>query len=198
MDFLPQTLLELLMICDQSLAQEEMLLNVIAALTNLTFYSSQSLLSTSSSSSSSSNRAALRLERTLLTLSTHLSQSLFHENSEIVLETCRVLGNLTRRPNVIVNLIHHRIDEALLLLLLQHVQPTIVSAVAGVVVNFSSHAEGRQRLLQDANQVAGSSVYATGVVMALTSRLRKLTMRDVLIAVLLSQVRSFSLFVSQG
>lgn len=34
-------MLELLTICDQSLEQEEMLLNVVAALTNLTYYSCQ-------------------------------------------------------------------------------------------------------------------------------------------------------------
>ncbi len=49
-------------------------------------------------------------------LSSPLSNSLFHENSEILLETSRVLGNLTRRSVVIQSLIKTRMDEALLLL----------------------------------------------------------------------------------
>ena len=35
------TLMELLVVCDHSVEHEEMLLNVVAALTNLTFYSCQ-------------------------------------------------------------------------------------------------------------------------------------------------------------
>lgn len=178
------------MICDQSMEHEEMLLNVIAALTNLTFYTCQFLQQQQQKQASSTDsRQIQRLERSLVTLSTHLSNSLFHENTEIVLETSRVLGNLTRRTIVIQSLIKNRMDEALLLLLLQHVQPDIVSSVAGVIVNFSSHSDGRKRLLQDTSVLAKSSVYTNGIVMKIAGLLRRLTMQDILIALLLSQVR---------
>ncbi len=175
------------MICDQSMEHEEMLLNVVAALTNLTFYTCQ-YLSTSQQQSNGDTRQVQRLERSLVTLSSHLSNSLFHENSEIVLETCRVLGNLTRRSVVIQSLIKTRMDEALLLLLLQHVQPDVVSSVAGVIVNFSSHSDGRKRLLQDTGDMSTSSIYNQCILMKISGLLRKLTMQDVLIALLLTQV----------
>jgi hypothetical protein len=82
-------------------------------------------------------------------------------------------------------------DEALLLLLLQHVQPEIVSSVAGVLVNFSSHSEGRQRLLlqlQDTRE-AGGSPQLNGIMMKMAGLLRKLTMQDILIALLVTQVK---------
>ncbi len=172
------------MICDQSMEHEEMLLNVVAALTNLTFYTCQ-YLSISQQQSNGDTRQVQRLERSLVTLSSHLSNSLFHENSEIVLETCRVLGNLTRRSVVIQSLIKTRMDEALLLLLLQHVQPDVVSSVAGVIVNFSSHSDGRKRLLQDTGDMSTSSIYNQCIWMKISGLLRKLTIQDVLIALLL-------------
>ncbi len=175
------------MICDQSMEHEEMLLNVVAALTNLTFYTCQ-YLSISQQQSSGDTRQVQRLERAVVTLSSPLSNSLFHENSEIVLETSRVLGNLTRRSVVIQSLIKTRMDEALLLLLLQHVQPDVVSSVAGVIVNFSSHSDGRKRLLQDTGDMSTSSIYNQGILMKISGLLRKLTMQDVLIALLLTQV----------
>lgn len=39
-------------------------------------------------------KQAYRMEQSLVGLSLHLSQCLFHENDEIVLETARVLGTL--------------------------------------------------------------------------------------------------------
>ena len=139
-------------------------------------------------------RQQQRLDKLLVTLSSHLSPCLFHDNMEIVLECTRVLGNLTRRPNVILSLIQHRIDEALLLLLLQHSHTEMVASVAGVVVNFSSHSEGRKQLLQlqhastSGSSIAQNSVYYGGILMKFASRLRKLSMRDINIALLLSQV----------
>jgi hypothetical protein len=53
----------------------------------------------------------------LVILSRHLSNCLFHDNEEILLESARALGNLTRNHEVTRSLIHTRSDEALLLLL---------------------------------------------------------------------------------
>ena len=127
----------------------------------------------------------------MVNLSNHLANSLFHENTEIVLECTRVLGNLTRRPLVIQSLNQNRIDEALLLILLQSNQLEIVSSVAGVIVNFSSHTEGRKQLLQvnkSMQDIAVNSIYYGGIIMKLANMLRKLSMRDILIALLLNQV----------
>lgn len=87
------------------------------------------------------------MEKTSLALTRQLGHYLFHENSEIVLETARVLGNLTRREQVVSCLVQQRLHRALLLLL-QHAQTDVVSAVLGVLVNISSHSMGRSALLQ--------------------------------------------------
>lgn len=92
-------------------------------------------------------RLVHRIEKMLVTLSSHLKCHLFHENAEIVLETARVLGNLTRRASVVDNLMQQHVHRALLLLL-DHSQLDIVVAVLGTLVNMSSHPDGRQGLLQ--------------------------------------------------
>jgi hypothetical protein len=44
-------------------------------------------------------------------MAVQLSHCLFHENSELVLESARALGNLTRRPAVLVALQQHRVIQ---------------------------------------------------------------------------------------
>ena len=52
-----------------------------------------------------------KIDSVLRSLSLHLSQCLFHENEEVVLESVRALGNLTRRGSALRALREHRIDE---------------------------------------------------------------------------------------
>lgn len=190
-----QSLHDLLTICDsssnqaqqQSSEQEEMQLNVIAALTNLTFYSCQQLDTLTAPSMSAApadaaaqhKKEAVRLEKLLATIAVSVSDGLFHENTEIVLETGRVLGNLTRRPLVITTLVKRRIDEALLMLL-THINTEVIAAIAGVFVNFSACQEGRLALLQRTQPVV--------IVPHLSSMLRRLQLKDVQIAMLFTQV----------
>jgi hypothetical protein len=184
-----QSLLDLLTICDSSVEHEEMLLNVVAALTNLTFYSCQYIdlkLSEGDSAESgvatatntATHKFVARLDRTLIAIAQRVADGLFHENSEIVLETARVFGNLTRRSSVVQLLFRKRIDEALLLLL-THINTDVISAVAGVFVNISAYAEGRMLLLQRDDPYFVPHV---------SGMLRKLTMKDIPIAILLSQI----------
>jgi hypothetical protein len=72
-----------------------------------------------------------------------LSRCLFHENDEVVLETTRALGNLTRSHDVTRFLVNSRADEALLLLL-DHRNSEIVSAATGALVNISADPMWRQ------------------------------------------------------
>lgn len=139
-----ETLLSLLVICDNTLEHEEMLLNVMAALTNLSYYSSFKLIVMDDRQGD--QRLLQRIEKIFQSLAKQISHCLFHENNEIVLETARVLGNLTRRGAVVKSMTAQQTHQALLLLL-QHQQHAIVSAVLGTLINISSHPLGREALL---------------------------------------------------
>jgi hypothetical protein len=125
------------------------------------------------------NKVIIRLEKLLVTIAIEVSQGLFHENNEIVLETARVLGNLTRRSQVIQLLYQKRIDRALWLLL-SHINIEVISSVAGIFVNISACSEGRQLLL-------GKEAFMT--IQQLSGILRKLTLKDTNIAILITQVK---------
>jgi hypothetical protein len=77
-------------------ANEELLLNIVAACTNVTFYACQPHLLTPMSFGSGSVSQQLYSTRmqSLLDMARHLSTCLFHDNEEIVLETARALGLL--------------------------------------------------------------------------------------------------------
>lgn len=69
-----------------------------------------------------------------------------HRNTEIQLESARVLGNLTRIESVRRRLIS-TYGADLLVDLLKHEQWDVVTAVAGVMVNLSADGECKQELL---------------------------------------------------
>jgi hypothetical protein len=184
-----RSLLDLLSITNSTVEEEEMLLNVIAALTNLTFYSCQFIdmkiseeentgVGVATASNTATHKFVARLDRALIAIAQRVADGLFHENTEIVLETARVFGNLTRRSSVVQLLFRKRIDEALLMLL-THISTDVISAVAGVFVNISAYAEGRVLLLQREDPYFIPHV---------SGMLRKLTLKDVPIAILLTQI----------
>jgi hypothetical protein len=153
----PQMLLELLTCSEIGGDHEELQLNVVAACTNLTFYSCRGVSSPPSSSLSSGtpqtvipdNEAPMSprviqpsftqdATADLQSLATRLSNYLFHENNEVVLEAARALGNLTRCDAVIHSLCSTRAIEALVLLL-NHSDTAILLAVTGALVNVSAN-----------------------------------------------------------
>lgn len=138
------------------------------------------------------------MEKCLIGLSTQLSNSLFHENSEVVLETLRVLGNLTRITRVIEVLLDQKIEKDFLILL-QHTDSQILSAVIGIFINLSACSVGRKKLLETPHhrqsQLKGSKnegekdddVYLS-LIQQFTAILRKLRLDDMSIGTLISQV----------
>ena len=81
-------------------SNEELLLNVIAACTNITYYTSQfvnkiQVTAATDIDSNNNKKVTAASTRRMIELSTHLAQCLFHDNTEIVLETARVLGKCT-------------------------------------------------------------------------------------------------------
>jgi hypothetical protein len=144
-------LLELLACSDSgSAGREELHLNVVAACTNLTFYScrlencppSPTRASGSSGGGSCRPDAPSVLSHStvddLKSLATRLANCLFHENKEVVLESARALGNLTRNEQVIESLCSNRAAEALVLLL-DHPDLDVLVAVTGALVNISAN-----------------------------------------------------------
>ena len=150
----------------------ELLLNVVATCTNVTYYACHKQ---AASATSATEEIPKRLQNTLLAMSNHLSQCLFHSNKEIVLETARALGNLTRLPNVLSSLSTHRTDEALILLLSEK-NMDIVTAVTGAVINLSASPHCRPLLMQDGNAVH-----------ALVAALRRSSLRNLTASTLICQ-----------
>ena len=99
---------------------EELILNVVSAITNLSYYSEQDSV----------------IWQTRMDLIKILSEMLFVENQEAVLEATRAFGNLSRDQDARTLMHSSRIDEALVLLL-DHSDRDVLAAAAGVVVNLA-------------------------------------------------------------
>ena len=113
---------------------EELVLNTVSLVTNLTYYAS-----------SSSVLWERRLECVPI-----LARMLFVDNHEAVLEAARAFGNLSRCPAARTRMRDTRVDEALVLLL-DHSDPQVLAAAAGVVVNLAGDKECMsEALLTDA------------------------------------------------
>jgi hypothetical protein len=166
---------ELLVCCNQRIEErakqhEELLLNVVATCTNVTYYACNK-----QTASASTENIPKRQQTSLIAMSKHLSQCLFHANSEIVLETARALGNLTRLPTILSSLTTSRTDEALVLLL-SHKDMDVVSAVTGALINLSANARSRGLLTRESNAVG-----------ALVSALRRSSLRNLSTSTLICQ-----------
>ncbi|CEM36404.1 unnamed protein product [Vitrella brassicaformis CCMP3155] len=112
---------------------EELILNAVAALTNLLYYDSPSNILFESNN----KRLLCTLFRPLLLDTT---------NPEALMETARALGNLSRHQDVRLMLQESRIDEALVLLL-DHTYRDLVYYITGVLVNLAADHDCSQRLL---------------------------------------------------
>ena len=106
---------------------EELILNALRCVTNLSFYSF--LLPES----------PLVVQK--LKISSLLSPMLFHDNSDLVYEATRTFGNLSQDEQVREYMNKARIDEALVILI-DHANIDIVFAVCGVLVNLASDSGG--------------------------------------------------------
>eukprot|EP01031_Cornospumella_fuschlensis_P037571 gene37571-45634_t len=169
-------LLELGVVCEEGGEEyEELLLNVVAAMTNVTYYACQRLSSLESVRADA--RLISKLERALLLLCAQLSPHLFHDNHEVVLEVCRVYGNLSRREAVVTWLCSQGVLPVFILLL-QHANPDIVQASLGVLVNVTAHGSGRQALVQR----------NVGFVQQLNAHMKRLSLRAPEGAMLVCQV----------
>lgn len=170
-----EMLVELLTCSSLSNEHEELLLNVVATATNLSFYACQPNVILSDPNKQD-NIDLNRLERGLVSLTKKLANSLFHENDEVVLEASRALGNLTRSPVALISLRQSRTDEALVLLL-SHSNMDIVTAVTGALINVSSGRASRRSLLSRINPMV-----------SLTNVLKRSSLKNISLSLLICQV----------
>lgn len=116
---------------------EELMLNIVSCLTNLSYFCTQS------------DRAASEgfVMRHRLVLTSLLARILVDRNEEAVVEAARAFGNLSRWKDVLAAM---QMQRALtcLVLLLDHSNREIVYAVCGVLMNAALDESSRQSLLQ--------------------------------------------------
>ena len=167
-------LLELLTCIQNAPDYEELLLNVVATSTNFTFYACQTSIINEITSSDNKKNEQISLNFVLLT--NQLGKCVFHDNDEVVLEASRALGNLTRCSASLNCICKSRFIEALVLLL-QHENVDIVSAITGTLVNISGNKESREVLINTANPL-----------LALGQVLRRSSLRNLKLSTLVCQV----------
>ena len=107
---------------------EELVLNAVSAITNLSFYQ-QPLNSV--------------LNHELI--ATLLVPLLLHENHEAKVESARCYGNLSRYPEIRRLMKSKRVDE-MLCILLDHPQQSVLTAVCGVLMNIAADGAFRRSL----------------------------------------------------
>ncbi|KAL1495546.1 hypothetical protein AB1Y20_016909 [Prymnesium parvum] len=131
-------LLSLLLLLDKFAPegqQEELVLNTVSAITNVTFY-------TGADDTSASNVLLAEPSRLVRVLLAVMSQP----NEEGVVEACRALGNLSRREEVRHAICAEGAHEALLALL-THPMPPVVEAACGALINLAADSAQTQLLL---------------------------------------------------
>ncbi|EQC31409.1 hypothetical protein SDRG_11010 [Saprolegnia diclina VS20] len=113
---------------------DELQLNIVSCLTNLSFYASPT-------DSAPNVVTAHRIE-----LATALCPGLVDPNEEMVVEVARALGNLARFPDVLAHLVQTQSFE-IILALLQHPSKLVVSSVCGILMNAALDGPSRKALL---------------------------------------------------
>ncbi|KDO33447.1 hypothetical protein SPRG_02254 [Saprolegnia parasitica CBS 223.65] len=113
---------------------DELQLNIVSCLTNLSYYASPT-------ESAPNVVTTHRIE-----LATALCAGLVDPNDEMVIEAARALGNLARFPDVLAHLVQTQSFE-MLLALLEHPSKLVVSSVCGILMNAALDGPSRKALL---------------------------------------------------
>ena len=117
------------------MSAEELVLNVVAATSNLLFYANACSLAP--------EEECLFAKRNELVPT--LVDLLLHPNQEATLEALRALGNLSRDSDMKALLYELRVDE-ISAVLLDHIDANVVYGACGVLVNMATYGPTRARL----------------------------------------------------
>lgn len=133
----------------QRVGDEELMLNIVSCITNLSYYSSPTASSTSpvASSSSSLHQGRNFIEGNRIEITSLLAQILLDRNEEAVVEATRAFGNLTRFKDVLCFMSEHKVLDCFVVLL-DHSNREIVYTVCGVLMNAALDESTRQQLLK--------------------------------------------------
>ncbi|KAH9093189.1 hypothetical protein Ae201684P_008848 [Aphanomyces euteiches] len=164
-------LLDVLDRATTSTNDEELVLNVLSCITNLSFYATES---------TSANVITRHRRRLAATLAPFLEDS----NDEAVVEAARAFGNLTRFPDVLADMAKEEAIFSLLVSMLDHANRDVVIHVCGVLMNAAL--DGRMRCRLHETQIQGNIVDARNVLVDLFRRagLRDLPMSAIVCKVL--------------
>lgn len=116
---------------------EELMLNIVSCITNLSYYSSSGQVSTGTSF----------IEGNRLEITSLLSKILLDRNEEAVVEAARAFGNLTRFKDVLAYVSEHKVLDCFVVLL-DHSNREVVYTVCGVLMNAALDEPTRQQLLR--------------------------------------------------
>ncbi|RLN87762.1 hypothetical protein BBJ28_00016013 [Nothophytophthora sp. Chile5] len=127
-------LLEILEVA-QRVGDEELMLNAVSCITNVSYYSSvSSFESKTSSKTTVANRGYCFVESNRVVITQLLSRILLDRNEEAVVEATRAFGNLSRFKDVLECMGELRVLDCLVVLL-DHSNREIVHTVCGVLMN---------------------------------------------------------------
>lgn len=177
-----ELLRNLLTVSSGSAESEELLLNAIATSTNIGFFACR----TSETDGERDNR----WEDLLISVTVQVTNFLFHDNTEIIAESLRALGNFTRVRCIVERLCRIRADEAIILLL-GHQNSDVSVAAAGVLVNISGFQAFFDDTLKSNFAFETSSEPVKLSAASLTAILRKSSISDFSFLTLVLQVSIF-------
>lgn len=136
----------------QRVGDEELMLNIVSCITNLSYYSPSTASSSSSSPVASSSTILHQsrnsfIEGNRIEITSLLSQILLNRNEEAVVEATRAFGNLTRFKDVLCFMSERKVLDCFVVLL-DHSNREIVYTVCGVLMNAALDESTRQQLLR--------------------------------------------------
>uniref|UniRef100_K3X579 Uncharacterized protein n=1 Tax=Globisporangium ultimum (strain ATCC 200006 / CBS 805.95 / DAOM BR144) TaxID=431595 RepID=K3X579_GLOUD len=142
----------------QRVGDEELMLNIVSCITNVSYYSSATPVSEPKSSQTIPKVSKYSfIETNRIVLTSLLAQILLDRNEEAVVEATRAFGNLTRFKDVLAYMCDHKVLDCFVVLL-DHSNREIVYTVCGVLMNAALDESTRRKLLQvRAADVGGSN-----------------------------------------
>ncbi|RLN48463.1 hypothetical protein BBJ28_00016008 [Nothophytophthora sp. Chile5] len=139
-------LLEILEVA-QRVGDEELMLNAVSCITNVSYYSTvSSFESKASSKAAVADRGYCFVESNRVVITQLLSRILLDRNEEAVVEATRAFGNLSRFKDVLECMGELRVLDCLVVLL-DHSNREIVHTVCGVLMNAALDQRTRRALL---------------------------------------------------
>ncbi|KAF1316458.1 hypothetical protein FI667_g15397, partial [Globisporangium splendens] len=141
----------------QRVGDEELMLNIVSCITNVSYYSSVTPVPDPKSSQTIPRASKYSfIESNRIVLTSLLAQILLDRNEEAVVEATRAFGNLAQFKDVLAYMSDHKVLDCFVVLL-DHSNREIVYTVCGVLMNAALDESTRRKLLQVRAGDAGSS-----------------------------------------